>query len=179
MRTHSLFIPTFPKVVYLLRDGRDVLVSFYHHHRKLLGFNGSFSEFLRGRRRRTEWAEHVEDWIFRNPRLDNICVIRYENMLKDTAREMRQLVQFIGLGCTDAQIQTAIVRSAFDKMRRIEETKGLALSYGHAEKSELRFVRKGVAGDWRETFTESDKVYFKEQFGGTLIKAGYEASNLW
>jgi hypothetical protein len=39
--------------------------------------------------------------------------------------------------------------------------------------------RKGIAGDWRNVFTERDKAIFKEEAGGLLIKLGYERDSNW
>ncbi len=36
----------YPKVIYLLRDGRDVCVSFYNYRKRLFGYGGSFDEFV-------------------------------------------------------------------------------------------------------------------------------------
>ena len=41
------------------------------------------------------------------------------------------------------------------------------------------FFRKGIAGDWRNVFTEEDKVLFKKEAGDLLIKLGYEEDLDW
>jgi hypothetical protein len=39
--------------------------------------------------------------------------------------------------------------------------------------------RKGQPGNWREHFTEANKVLFKERAGDLLVRLGYEQSNEW
>jgi hypothetical protein len=177
MRTHTPYFPTAPNVVYLLRDGRDVLVSYYHHFRKFDGFEGEFSDFLRSNKRRTEWAEHVEGWIFENPLSRPFCLIRYEDMLRDPVVEVKKIARFCGLKSTDEQIRRATEQASFDNMRQVEETKGMP--YYKPKNAEMRFIRQGKSGGWKDVFSEDDKAFFKQCFGATLIKAGYESSHLW
>lgn len=41
------------------------------------------------------------------------------------------------------------------------------------------FYRKGIAGDWMNTFTEKDKRVYKETAGDLLVRLGYEFDNDW
>jgi hypothetical protein len=41
------------------------------------------------------------------------------------------------------------------------------------------FYRKGVAGDWKNHFTERDKRIFKKEAGELLIELGYERDLDW
>ncbi|GAH96301.1 unnamed protein product, partial [marine sediment metagenome] len=77
-----------------MRDGRDVLISFYHYFKKFGNFEGTLYEFLRSDVRKSwgEWDEHVNSWIYQNPSLSNVCVVRYEDMLHDPFREVEKLV---------------------------------------------------------------------------------------
>ena len=40
-------------------------------------------------------------------------------------------------------------------------------------------IRKGIAGDWHNHFTEEDKALYKELTGSLLVDLGYEESNDW
>lgn len=177
MRTHTAYIKGPPKVLYLVRDGRDVLVSYYHHYRKYRDFKGTFSDYLQRGVRRVEWSTHVDDWVFKRDLDHNFCLIRYEDMLEDPTRELTKVVAFTGLKVTPEQIAQAVEFSAFDNMRRIEDTKGIP--YYEQKNPQMRFIRQGRSGGWKEAFSEADKAYFKEQFGGVLVKCGYEAGFQW
>jgi hypothetical protein len=41
------------------------------------------------------------------------------------------------------------------------------------------FFRKGIAGDWKNVFTEQDKRVFKAAAGDLLVELGYEENNDW
>jgi hypothetical protein len=40
-------------------------------------------------------------------------------------------------------------------------------------------LRKGVAGDWQNVFTEGDKEIFKDEAGKLLVRLGYEKDRKW
>jgi len=181
MLSHSPYNTNFPRVIYLMRDVRDVLVSYYYYLKKIQGFNGTLYEFLCGAAREVkygEWDEHLNSWIYQNPSLSNLCLVKYENILRDPFREIEKLACFIGLQPTAEQISKAVEKSSFDKMRQIEEKKGLGpiLDKGNPQ---IRFVRKGGSGNWREELGGEEKALIKKRYGNALIRAGYESSFQW
>lgn len=177
MRSHALYTPNFPRVVYLMRDGRDALLSYYHHFRKFHDFKGTLTDFIRSDIRGVEWNEHVDSWIFLNQSLSNVFLLRYENLLCNTFNEIQRLLSFISIQFTSEQIQNAVRKSSFADMRKIEETCGLGYVGNGIET--LRFVRKGQSGAWRQELTHDETQMVKKMFGDTLIKTGYESSHQW
>lgn len=177
MRSHSLYNPGFPKVIYLLRDGRDVLISYYYHFKKFHSFNGTLYDFILSNVRGIEWDKHVNSWLFDNHSLSNIFVIRYEDMLRDPVEELKRLLDFIDISGPSEKIREAVNNSDFDIMRKMEENKGL----GYVEQGDrkIKFVRKGQKGNWKEDFRDKEKAAVKKIYGETLIKVKYEDSNQW
>ncbi|HYZ05733.1 MAG TPA: sulfotransferase domain-containing protein, partial [Rubrobacter sp.] len=47
------------------------------------------------------------------------------------------------------------------------------------EEASSSFYRKGIAGDWKNHFTEKDRRVFKEEAGELLIQLGYEEDLDW
>lgn len=177
MRSHSLRKRHFPNVIYLLRDGRDVLVSYYYHFLKFNNFKGNLSEFISSDVRKTEWHDHVTSWLFTDPHIPNLYILRYENMIYDPLFEIRRLLSFVRLLRTIDEVNTAIQSSAFHKMRTLERRKGLG--YVDQGNREVHFVRAGQIGQWTKEFCERDKALIKEKYGDTLIRVGYETSHSW
>ena len=61
IKSHALYDPAFPKVIYLVRDGRDVYVSYYYYRLKQLEEGYTFSDFLRQKDHYPSlWNDHVE-----------------------------------------------------------------------------------------------------------------------
>jgi estrone sulfotransferase len=175
IKSHACRISEYPKVVYLIRDGRDVYVSYYFHRLKHLPPDTTFREFIEHHDHYPcTWGEHIESWLFRGSN-SNMLLVRYEDLLSDILKQLKRIVGFIGLELTAKQLKIAIENSSFEKMRRIEVEKGRKFK----DKGPNLFTRSGKAGEWKKYFGMEEKKIFKLREGRTLIKLGYEIHNRW
>jgi hypothetical protein len=176
IKTHVLFKPEFPRVIYLVRDGRDVYVSYYHYRLKQLEDGTTFGDFLRRKDHfPSRWKDHVESWLNAGLPEKDFLVVRYENLLEDPLSEMVRMVNFVGLDASDDAIIEAIENSRFEKMKEIDQTKGRKYNLTGTKD----FVRKGQAGSWRDEFSKEEIRYFKDTAGDLLIRLGYEKNLDW
>jgi hypothetical protein len=184
------------KLVYIVRDGRDVLISerfrnfveeskFLSNEDKRLiedlrndqaqFTNGTRSIFTESVIRRVAkgWAANLNEIESEGRRLygDQYLGLRYEDLLSSPFEEMRRLWKFLGVknvdGVSVEQIR-AEMSSNPDEQWQAERNEGIA-----------SFLPKGQAGNWSRLFTEKDKAIFKEVAGEMLIKWGYEKNNDW
>jgi hypothetical protein len=174
VKSHKAYTPDYPRVIYLLRDGRDVYVSYYDFLSKQGRFEGGFAEFVTsGDLPAGHWHDHVRSWLGPEDQGD-LLLVRYEDLLKDVRRETERMVRFVGLATAPGQLDYAVEKSSFLEMRRIEEEQGRP--YGD---SEYRFVRRGVSGSWRDRFDESSKAAFKSYANNILLQLGYAETLDW
>ncbi len=182
------------KVLHIIRDGRDVEVSWVHHrwnratdrggvqvlspgeverreayendHPQRLAELGMFEE-EELRRRAGLWREQVGGAAEAGPRLlgENYVEVRYESMLEDSASELEWLLEFLGASSDEESVRHCVETASFE-----------ALSGGRqrGEEDAANFYRKGIAGDWKNTFTEKDRRIYREAAGDLLAKFGYE-----
>ena len=175
MKSHACKVNEYPRVIYLIRDGRDVYVSYYFHRLNQLSPDTTFKKFLeRQDHYPSTWGEHVESWLFRgyNP---NLLMVRYEDLHRDSLNQLKRIVGFIGLELTEKQLKIAIEKSKFEEMRRIELEKGRKFKV----KGPDVFIRSGRPGDWKKYFGIKEKKIFKLREGSILNKLGYEINNSW
>ena len=79
-KSHALPQKQYRRVIYLLRDGRDVMVS-YHHFLTALQGPLDFLKLVQGvGLSPCQWHEHVEQWLA-NPHGAEMIVVRYEDLL--------------------------------------------------------------------------------------------------
>ena len=173
LKSHAPYRAVYPQTIYILRDGRDVYASYYHYNQPNLPDETTFSDFINSSLWPNRWSEHVHGWIDAAAARDNVLVVRFESLKKDSARELKRMLNFIGQQVPEYQIEQAAGASSFESMRRLEEERGR--KYGKVE----RFVRKGKAGGWRSMFTKNEKDIFKRKDGGVLVECGYEEGNNW
>lgn len=183
------------KVIHIIRDGRDVEVSWVHHRLNRSKGQGGIQterpedEKLREayrddprkavemewfdeqelRRRAGLWNSLVGDARRDGPALlgDNYAEVRYEDMLQSPHEEAGRLIQFLGAASDEAIVRDCVEKTSFENSTGRKK----------GEEDPTAFLRKGVAGDWKTVFTEKDRRIFEEEAGELLVSLGYEQSH--
>ena len=177
IKTHHPFTAKYKRVVYIVRDGRDVAVSYFHHLKKFgqLTAESSFSDYLGSFIEGTagpfgQWGAHVNGWL--NGAKD-ILLIRYEDMLADTPRALESVVRFCGLEFEQKKIIDSISACSLAKLREIEKRQFSDIKELSISDPAAYFFRKGISGDWKNFFSEDDERKFLSAFSETMDRVGY------
>lgn len=170
-KTHHLPQPEHRRVIYLLRDGRDVMVSYYHHLRALNGDCVDFSEIVETGRHLSpsKWHDHVNAWRS-NPFRAEILTVKYEDLLENPPREMRRVCDFVRVERSPEFLEIVSRKTSFSKMREKEEKNGWA---NPAWPSSRFFVRRGEVGSFRDEMPANVLSAFVAQAGDTLRACNY------
>lgn len=198
MHGHYLYSKKFNKTVCVVRDGRDVLTSYYHHmilgnvnslkdnlkrariekRRELLGLDdindiktnlprfieyihNDYSKKLNG----FTWSEFMETFLDQ----ENVLIVRYEDMLLDTSKELTKVLNYIEHNADAQKIQEVVEKFSFKNQTNRKP----------GQENKKSFLRKGIAGDWKNHFNEESKMLFDTYYGDMLIKLGYENDRSW
>jgi len=191
---HSIYPDA--KLVYIVRDGRDVLISErfrnFVEESKFLSAedkhiirdlrkdqsqftNGTRSIFTESFIRRVSkgWVQNLQETEDEARRLlgDRYFGMRYEDLLSSPFEEMKKLWEFLGVKKVGKSLEKEIkaeMASNPDEEWQAKRNEGIA-----------SFLPKGQAGNWQRLFTEKDKTMFKEIAGGMLARWKYEESVDW
>ncbi len=162
-------------VVYVVRDGRDVAVSYYQQFVRT-GLNpGAFSSYLpRFVAGKVDgfgpWGAHVTSWLDGRVANDGrLLTLRYEDLLEDPLGGLQQALDFLGASVEPEVVEAAVEANRFEQMRRRETESAF-----HERQNNQFFVRRGIAGEWRETFSDADSALFDRAFGTVLERLGYD-----
>lgn len=170
-KSHEFPKPEYRRVIYLLRDGRDVMVSLFHHMQSLRGpENVDFMDLASGARDPCRWDEHVEAWMA-NPHEAEMITIRYEDLVTDGVKELRRLCEFVGVEREDAVLESALSNTRLDQMRDIERRYGTI--YHPRWDRNRRFFRRGEIGSYRDEMPPEVLAAFVDRAGPMLRKTGY------
>jgi hypothetical protein len=168
-------VPSPPvRAIHLVRDGRDVAVSYFHalarKGHEFAGFSAYLEAFLRGDvDPYGPWGDHVESWLGSPAAAEGLLLtLRYEDMLADPVRELARVASFLSVEAGDAELRAAVEANTADRMRERERD-----SEFHRREGERMFVRAARAGQWHEVFSDADARRFEERFGSALARAGY------
>ena len=176
LKSHTIYNPYFKNVIYILRDGRDAIVSYYFYHKKFFDLNCSFLDFLKQGHTK-DWADHIITWLYQN-RTNNLYLLKYEDLLDNTKEELENLLNYFKINYTEEELVKAIEYSSFQNMQKIEKEKGFIKEKGDGNK-EINFVRKGQKNSWKEFFGEEEKRIFKKESGCLLNLLEYEKGTNW
>jgi hypothetical protein len=185
LKSHECFDPRYPKVIYIVRDPRDVAVSNYHWELKLRSIPEGYpiEEFVpRWMKpdfwpRIGSWADHAASWIAPRQGHDNFLLLRYEDLQQDPYRELTKLAQFLGLSLDPERVKRAVELSSAEHMRKLERKQGaqwVATTYTRSDKP---FVRGAKSGGWRTTLPGPTVSYLESRWGDLMRTLGYELSS--
>jgi hypothetical protein len=183
IKSHECFDPRFPRVIYIVRDPRDVVVSQYHYHRKIrhiaddLPLEAFVAQFLAGETWPCgSWGQHVLTWVGTSQGDRRFLMLRYEDMVANTERELRKIVAFLGLKTTAEHIAQAVERSSAGHMRKLEEAQGEDCDrmMGRKSRKDMRFVRTAVSGGWRKELPMPMVEKMEAAWGPAMRYLGYE-----
>jgi hypothetical protein len=164
------------KVILLVRDGRDSVVSYYHWRTAFSeeGEAGTLEQFLRrpgfnGVTPLIDWAKTYLDWIS-TPWVNHVHLIHLEDGKSFPESSVEKLLQFIGTQRTQSEILRASQASTFERMRAAEEH--AICTNNHLNKR--RIMRKGTSGQWKKEFSDADKMLIHGLPERALELLGYE-----
>lgn len=179
IKSHDPYDPRYPRVIYIVRDPRDVVVSQYHYHRKLKKIADDspietfVRRFLAGETcPHGSWGQNVVTWVATSEGSPRFLMLRYEDMVADTARELRKIVAFLNLSTTPEQIAQAVERSSADQMRKLEKEQPHGLYKG--SRKDMSFVRAAGSGGWRKDLPTPMVEKIEAAWGPLMQHLGYE-----
>jgi hypothetical protein len=161
--------------VYLLRDGRDVMVSNLHFRANLEGRNFDLLRMVRDGEGLypCRWHEHVDAWMV-NPYGTDLLIIRYEDLLTDCLQELRRFCAFMGEDRDDEFLERVVQNASVDNMRKNEQQFGW--SHRPTWPADKSFIRRAQSGSYRDEMPLEIQALFEEQAGKTLRECGYLSS---
>jgi Sulfotransferase domain len=184
IKSHECFDPRYPRVIYIVRDPRDVVVSQYHYHRKLKKIADDspiqtfVARFLAGETCiHGSWGQNVMTWLATRPDPSRFLLLRYEDMVADTPRELAKIVDFLRMNVSPAQIAQAVERSSADQMRTLEKAQPDKNELMKGSRKDLTFVRAAGSGGWRSDLPATEVEKLETAWGPLMRYLGYELAS--
>lgn len=167
LKSHSVYDPKFRNVIYIVRDVRDVYISYYHYMKKKLDPNVSIEDFIKSLEDTNKsWSFHVRTWLKNKP--ENFLIVKYEDLLDDTANQVKRMISFLNLKYSDDEIKLAIEKSSLKSMKAIEQKFGRPFLSEEDRKRSTAFVRKGEKEQWKEELS-TDIIKLLENNNSELL----------
>jgi hypothetical protein len=164
------------RAIYLVRDGRDVAVSYYYTLIRRGMYEGEFGPFLKlfldgGVDGYGPWHEHVESWLASPLNGDgSLLVLRYEDLLRDPVANVSRAMEFLGAPVERERAEEAVDRYSADRMREQERRSRF---HEQQKRQDILFVRTAESGDWARTFSAGDEDLFARVTDDLPRRLGY------
>ena len=179
IKSHEPYRPTYGRrygnTVYMARDPRKVVVSYYWFKVRRGEFAGSLPEFVQefvmgrvdgyGR-----WADHVEGWLNAaqsdGPR---VHLVRYEDLLTDPVAVLHSVAQFLQLHASIESIRAVVAANSRTRMAA-KEARSTTLA--RRPRADIRFVGpEGEHGRGALDAADGDRIL--RACGGAMERLGY------
>jgi hypothetical protein len=150
LHSHTTFRSEISKAVYVLRDGRDALISFYHYTTTRIGIDVPFArwlEFYCGRWYGPCWHDHVEGRLSagRERLGSNLLVVKFDDLKTDPVGRVQRVADFLGLPSERDLVAHAVEMAGIEQAKKRE-----ARVFGELEDSNQSFYRGGKTGQYQD-----------------------------
>ncbi|XP_060609202.2 amine sulfotransferase-like [Anolis sagrei] len=167
------------KVIYVIRNPKDVLVSYYHFSKvsvkleEVEDFEIIMERFLAGKVVGNLWLDHVEGWSSQRDNL-NILFLMYEEMKKNLRSSVLKICNFLGRKLTEEELDDVVDKASFDKMSADSRTNYSTTPPDVLDFSKGCFLRKGTIGDWKNMMTVAQSERFDSVFKERMEKLPFK-----
>lgn len=175
-KTHDLPKKEYRRVIHLVRDGRDAMVSYYKMEKSR---DPSYSNTLEAMVLDgkgvypTKWHLHTREWI-KNPFEAELIIVKYEDLLNNPISTLQRISKFIEIEITDNDVMKIYNSNSIEILRK------KVVKYGWDYQNKYKgtstsgsFFRKGMIGNYKTEMPSDLITKFNEEAFKELEHFGY------
>lgn len=191
IKSHECFQPHYPRVIYIVRDPRDVAVSFYHHNVKARNISDDYPiasfvpRFIAGEfdRKFGSWRDNVLSWTVVRRDDPRFLMLRYEDMKRDPVAVLTSVVAFLErcsfreINSSSDALQRAVELSTPERMRTLEKEDAGRWILTKGTRGDKPFVRSATSGGWKSQLDQESVAAIESAWGDLMQGLGYELTS--
>lgn len=183
LKSHEPFHSSYQNVIYIVRDPRDVAVSYFYFALKVKGIpaNTTLDSFVPRFvdsdlwLKYGNWSDHVMSWLAMRPSRRKFLFLRYEDLLSDTKRQAAKIASFMGIHATEESLEHAVQMSSADRMRHLEKSEWKKWNRGiRRSRKDVPFVRAAKSKQWTDALSNELAQKIENSWGPLMQALGYE-----
>lgn len=179
-KSHEPFDARYAKVIYLVRDPRDVAMSYQRYLRKVRAIPDELppdvflQKFLAGTwDTYGTWGSHVGSWLGAGLDESRLLLIRYEDLHSRPRDVVTSLAAFLGTGASASEIDRAVTLSDAESMRRLEQEQATTHTYLKKTRLDILFVGQAQVGRGSSTMSDEARARLEAAWGPLMGQLGY------
>ena len=151
IKTHEPWSELFAadRAIYVLRDGRDCLTSYWHFYRDYWGKNKPMMDLIDGKCFAGRWSQHVAGWM--PGERENVLLLHFDELVSAPSNAVKKIAAFICMQPRDATVPT----------------------FGELHAMNDRFFRQGRTTRDVDAMPPEERARFWKVHGDTMRKYGY------
>lgn len=173
---------SYPKTIYLIRDPRSIIVSYFHMHNTLFkdkkyemsDFIDDYIEhgFIRHWEPLVRWDKQIIRWLNKAEKDNGILIIKYEELVADRKIMLKKIADFLQINYSEQTFNMAVERGSFNSMKNNEKKYG-AESYINRVGKQGEFIRSGKIDGWKDSLNHENVKKIETAFGSVMKAVGY------
>lgn len=162
------------RIVLMVRDLRDAMVSFYHHCKEReCVYEGTISEYVRDPRFGiAKPVRFLNRWVEARHEVEDFMVVRYEDMRANPPGELLRMASFLGYPDDNGAATEAAEYASFGNMKQLERSGALSIKgqfgAGKSGTEDSFKVRRGAMGGWKDELSADDAEYLTHYLNENL-----------
>lgn len=182
IKSHTYFDPRYRRVLYIVRDPRDLVLSYYNFQRKYRQIADDYpladyvDDFANGRLISADWGswgENVASWVYTRQHQSGFLLLRYEDMKSNTELQLRRIAAFLGLEPTPERLTQVIEASSSERMREMERTQSDQWVATKKHRKDIPFVGTATSGRWQSDLPGPLVSKIESTWGNLMLTLGY------
>lgn len=181
IKSHEYFDLRCRRVIYIVRDPRDVAISCYHFLKKVhvvaldMPLEDFVSHFVKGEFDiYGTWGQNVGSWLVARYGTEGFLLLRYEDLVQDPLQELAKVADFFGVEAPPERLARVVELSSADHMRKLEAREADAWVLTSKTRKDIPFVGKAVAGGWKSGLSGSSVAEIESTWGDLMKALKYE-----
>lgn len=177
-RPHKMNLLNFdprPKVVFIIRDPRDIIVSGAHHWRKTIPqFADCLINGTGGVRSCGPWSNYIYTWLSVDMK---VVVTKYESLYSMGSHELARIMRVLDFNVDIEYIEQIVEEQSFEN--RVKDINKHGEDYVFGKQYNLWFMRRGRPRAWEKQLHRTVGHKIQQNFGEYLEAFGYEKDPKW
>lgn len=169
-KSHDLPRPEYKKVIYIMRDGREALLSYYHMMMNM-GTPVSLEDLYSGKVKlfNATWSEHIEQWE-ENPFDADILWLKFEDLNGNKVKELQRICTFLNIERSLNELETVVNLTTLKHMKELEKRADWVKMNKFYFEEKKSFLRKGEIDSYLSEVSNEYVSVFEKQNADLITK---------
>jgi Sulfotransferase domain len=183
IKSHEYFDHRYRQVIYIVRDPRDVALSYYNFERKYRHIDDDYpleryvDDFINGRLSSADWGtwgENVGTWLSARVKDPKFLLLRYEDMIQNPPQGLARIAAFLGIEASPQRLESVIQCSSAQRMRELEQKQADQWVSTKNHRKDIPFVGTAFSGGWKSKLSTDSVARIESVWGALMQFLDYE-----